>query len=622
MTTFADTSHITCLAKSILSRLLSCCDGVTLAASACVCRGWREATDDAVWRSSCKLSFPGLSCCAPLPPGTTYRGLLVAARRAASENSLFPLDYYTLAAEVWWKPSGETGAAACVFAASWKADVLFPTSYENSTPPQRRSNIVALPCPLDTAARDALVRVTTEWCSRARVKGRRAALSRALTARVLARRADGATAVVFFTTNLKKAKKLSPSAGSSGSSFRLSWHHLDTPLFYARDHLFSDVSATLELEFDGAAQCVGRFSIDKDVGCAKMWRDDLRMALQCVVPWARCQVPQRHALRALNMAAASLALLCPTMTTPHSASLAAVMSFPSVISRVLSFTDCSALAACACVCRAWRAAAADDALWGFAAACAFPGLIASALPIGVTHKNALAAATRAVAIAARPHVEFVPVLTPNLRVVDDFTFAIDVWWTPSAHLIGGANVAAEEEKKEKDAAAPLCVFAASFPARNLVALHATGHFGVTLQCGLDSDGESAAVCSLRHAVRLSHPDTRIGQELSVRITALRSDGAVAVAFTDMDLEEVISLDDDEEEILHFYDEGRLVGCSWCCESPLFFVQQHPRRVELMGSLSLTFADAPVVASFSVGALSMGPQVDLLWALEHTLPWVG
>ena len=609
--------------------MLSCCDGVTLAASACVCCCWREAINDTVWRSSCKLSFPGLSCCAPLPPGITYRGLLVAARRAASKNSLFPLDFYTLAAEVWWKPDGEGGAATCVFAASWKADALFPASYTNSTPPQRRSNIVALPCSLDAAAREALVCVTTEWCSQG-----------ALTARVLARRADGATAVVFYTTELDEVVKLSPSSSCCESSFCFSFRFLDTPLFYELDTSCSDVSATLELDFDGAAQCVGRFSINEYVGCAKMWRDDLRMALQCVVPWARCQVPQRHALHAPCVAPASLGPPSAT-TTPHSASPAAVLSIPSVISRVLSFTDCSALAACACVCRVWRAAAADDALWGFAAARAFPGLIASALPIGVTHKNALAAATRAVAIAARPHVEFVPVLTPNLLVLDDFSFAIDVWWTPSARLIGGANAAAaEEEIKEKDKAAPLCVFAATFPARDLVAspgaAPGAGDLGVTLQCGLGGEGESAAVRLLRNAARLSHPDTRIGQELSVRVTALRSDGTVAVAFTDIDF---------GNETLEFNDEGRLVGYFCSCGSPLFYMGQRPTKVELGGQLSLTFTDVPqnfagdeaqqeeegrhqtaVVASFSIGAWSAWPPVeinsdDLLWALEHTVPWV-
>ena len=153
----------------------------------------------------------------------------------------------------------------------------------------------------------------------------------------------------------------------------------------------------------------------------------------------------------------------------------------TVLSRVFSSLDCEQLAACACVCPTWRAAAGDDSLWRSAAGRVFPGFRSAPLPRGGTHRLAFVAARRAATSAA--------LMQSSVFALKDFTLAAEMWWAPAGgdvalRPIFAASFAADALHKEPAAGGSVGEASDGAQRQSRVAL-------VTAACVLE-EGESAA----------------------------------------------------------------------------------------------------------------------------------
>ena len=259
-----------------------------------------------------------------------------------------------------------------------------------------------------------------------------------------------------------------------------------------------------------------------------------------------------------------------------------------MISRVLSHLDGRALAVCARVCRAWRAA--------------------------------VAAAPRAWMLA-------------------DYTISVEVWWMPTPVEGDGA---ADDVAAAAPRAAARPIFATSFSAQRLATAgsDAGGDEAVAdrMPCEL-AEGESALTDLLGDAscADFTEPPHRVARSLTVRVMARRADGAVAALYR----EPQETQDDIYDTVCDSDARDRLTNCEWwCIDSPLVYVeqpgeQQQARAVAELGStLWLSFVDASgeprasgAVAHFSVAGVTereTGMRVttrELLWALENTVSWV-
>ena len=635
-------AQITFLPSAVLSRVFSSLDCEEIAACACVCRTWRAAAaDNSLWRSAAGRAFPGFRSAPPLPRGTTHRVALAAACRAATsaarrDSSIFALKDFTLAVEVWWAPAGGDVALRPIFATSWAADALHEEPAaggslgEASDGAQRQSRVAlaTAACVLnesESAAREFV----KEWQSQQQLE--------AFSPRVLARRSDGAVAVMFCYGSL-----IETDTDEDGGVCSMTWLCNGTtsrpPPFFlgegCRDDYVVDIGATLTVELCGSGRqpSVARFSLDQSELDPPLTPAHLLWALERTVPWARCQA---------QPAASHPALPLPPLICDASPP-ATVFSAPNVVSRVLACLDGKVLATCACVSRAWRsAAAAPDSLWSFATARSFPSLFAAAspLPPGITHAASLAAAFRAVALAAWPSSpraslsiddESTPFGAASAWTLADFTMSVEVWWKPApVGAMGGSEVAPARP-----------VFAASFSAQRLIDADADAGAARTraddIPCELAA-GESAfchllADASLGDTMRAPH---RVARALQMRVMARRADGAVAALYREPDTRERAYAE--YEAVCEFGGGGRLAHISWwCIDAPPFYVEPGRREttvINLSGNVWLPCVDeygeprSAAVARFSVSGVTdrvSGLRVttrDLLWALENTLPWV-
>lgn len=209
-----------------------------------------------------------------------------------------------------------------------------------------------------------------------------------------------------------------------------------------------------------------------------------------------------------------------------------VFGQPLLLERVLASGRLSSsdLASCAAVCRSWRAAAAGaHAAWAFAWRREFPAARHTDLPRGLTPRQALVDARRAVAAARKP----------PLWTLADFTLLVDIAWLRPPRL--------------STPRAPRPFFSA--------ACHAASLFGgdaPPLVCLLEP-GESAAPLFWARCFRdgPSNPRFVDVDQLEARVLVRRRDGAL------------LCLCDGVHGAVSGFDEdsGQTMDIEWCTHPP-------------------------------------------------------
>ena len=465
--------YVLLLPSAVLSRILAGLDCEDLSACACACRAWRSAAaDDAVWRASASRRFPGFRA-APLPRGSTHRLAVAAACRAATSaaqrsSSVWALKDFTIAVELWWGWAAQPASLRPVFAASWPAEALFERE-EGLTQEGCEASDAAEGSPRPTKVTAPCVLNEGESVAQELVKCLDDGISDwdqvVLSPRILARRSDGAVAVICSCTDADPMD-------CDDLTFGWWW---DSTLFFLFPRCRDDtaetviIELTVELSKSGRQPSVARLSIDAMRNRPACEPAYLLWALERTVPWARCPPPS------LLQAAARCALPPPPPSLDAASPLGA-SSAQTILSCVMSRLDGTALAACACVCRAWRASVAvsrDASLH------TFPSLSSTAA--------SLAAARRAVARASR-HVSRWQAQRDHFGAASewalaDFVLSIEVWWAPES--VGGEGHDEAPQAASLNDAAARPVFAASFPALRLADASTT-----EVPCEL-ADGESA-----------------------------------------------------------------------------------------------------------------------------------
>ena len=197
--------YVVLLPSAVLSRILACLDCKDLSACACVCRAWRSAAaDDAVWRVSASRLFPGFRA-APLPRGSTHRLAVAAACRAATsaaqrDSCVWALKDFTIAVELWWGWAVQPASLRPVFATLWPAEALFERREEGLSQEGGEASDVAVGSPRPAKVTAACVSDEGESAAQELVKCLEDGISDwdqvVLSPRILARRSDGAVAVI------------------------------------------------------------------------------------------------------------------------------------------------------------------------------------------------------------------------------------------------------------------------------------------------------------------------------------------------------------------------------------------------------------------------------------------